>query len=76
MKYISYNNGKPRIIVFEAIQHSDMASYLNLTKDMMLGAGFVTLMKSELICYGESMTLGIVSRDEIDTKLLIESLTP
>lgn len=80
MKYIVTinDNGNEEIFVFnEIINHDCMAEVLGYIKNQSFGdwervrrepisAGFV----QDGVCYGRSVTLGLSSREGIDTKLL------
>lgn len=76
MKYICYDDGHvDTLIVFpDHIQHSDMARQLNLAQGMLLGAGFVVMGNDGApMCYGDSVSLDIKSREE-DTFILCNNI--
>lgn len=66
-KYILYKVGALNsIIVFpDLMGHNEMASSLNLTKDRILAAGFISLYTRGAICFGKSQSLG--KETQIDT---------
>jgi hypothetical protein len=81
MMDVKYIVADGRAIVFSAaIQHSDMARGFGEVE----GAGFVTFRTKEdeygetivtSHCYGESISLGIKSRGEIDSKIVTRQIT-
>ena len=75
MKYIVYeNNGKEHMITFPGDasepQHKEIADALGLEK--IVSAGFSLDIAGRKKFLGESFTLGIESRGEIDRDLYIE----
>ena len=65
-KYIIHD-GVPYI--FPAfVDHSEFARRNMLHSEDIQGAGFVRLYDGDPMCYGESGSLGIKSRDEVDTE--------
>lgn len=74
--------GHPELVMFDkSIHHDEMANSLMLSKQDILGAGFIRMKPDDgaddIIledylpeCFGSSVRLGIVSRGEADTKLL------
>ena len=77
MKYISFNkNGIDSIITFPSekgqLQHKEIAECLGLQKKDILGAGFFMEVAGKKFFTGESMSLGIESRSDVDKDLYIE----
>ena len=75
MKYIVYvNNGKEHMITFTSDkcepQHKDIADALGLEK--IVAAGFFLDIAGRKKFMGESFTLGVESRGEVDRDLYIE----
>lgn len=74
LKYLAYRGDLcQQIILFSPMdEHYSVAQRLNIDKDDILGAGFVDIAgrKDRLTCYGRSISLGVVSRGDEDTKLL------
>lgn len=72
--------GDPKYIVVEDIMGNEVIAVFEpflLHKDLaqnqkVLGAGFVSL--STMTCYGASVSLGVKSRPEADTKLLLKQI--
>ena len=74
MKYIVWNGMYMMIVVFEGMQHSDMAHALGIT-DKVLSAGFVfNDALNDIRCHGRSVSVGVNSDPERDTKLLRQRL--
>lgn len=74
MKYIVWEGMYPMIIVFESMDHTEMANMLGVT-DKVLSAGFVFNDKlNDIRCRGRSTTLNLDSDPERDTKLLRQRL--
>ena len=75
MKYIVWDNGLyPTIIIFEGMDHAEMANMLGIT-DKVTSAGFVFNDKlNDIRCQGRSTTLDIDSNPERDTLLLRQRL--
>lgn len=71
MKYIVDKFYGP-VIFANGLQHKDVAKQLNLTN--IQSAGFVRTSLGEIQCYGDSFTLNIKSRGEVDTELIKEFL--
>jgi len=73
MKYIVVNGAlTDEIYLFPgAVYHADFADKMGFSQDQILSAGFVS---PELECYGKSISLGVSSRGEIDTKLIDKEL--
>jgi hypothetical protein len=68
LKYVIVNDGALELpIVFSDILiHAEVAlRYRNV-----VGAGFLTVGDNEVNCYGESLSLGVKSRGEVDTKIV------
>ena len=75
MKYIVYeNNGKEHIVTFPSDssepQHKEIADALGLKE--IVAAGFFLEIGGRKKFMGESFTLGIESRGDIDRDLYIE----
>jgi len=78
---VKYIIADGRAIVFSsAIQHSDMARGFNFVE----GAGFVTFGSKQdeygetiitAHCYGESISLDIKSRGDIDSRIVTRQIT-
>ena len=69
-KYITYQhtNDFPSFVAFDAqVEHKEMANMLNSKE--ILGAGFVHF-GDEVECRGESISMNIKSRGEIDSRLI------
>jgi hypothetical protein len=70
MKYIISKGGIP-VVFSELQQHVDVAQALFTT---IVGAGFCKINDNkEFVCYGESISLGIQSRLEVDSKIINRS---
>jgi hypothetical protein len=78
VKYIIVNGSA--IVFSSAIQHSDMARGLGT----VAGAGFVTFGSKQdeygetiitAYCYGESISLDIKSRGDVDSKIVTRQIT-
>ena len=78
VKYIIVNGSA--IVFSSAIQHSDMARGLGT----VAGAGFVTFGSKQdeygetiitAHCYGESISLEIKSRGDVDSKIVTRQIT-
>jgi hypothetical protein len=69
-KYIIANiDGLPTPFIFpETFIHADLAK--GVGRRPILGAGFVSLLDGKLTCYGESISLNVKSRGDIDSKIL------
>jgi hypothetical protein len=84
MKYIAFQtlDGEEFVVIFpRSINHNDMAESIRNHKHTEwggkwerpyrfvapVGAGFVT---NDLTAYGESITLGVESREEKDTEII------
>lgn len=83
MKYISYRKkikGSFRefIVVFPGDSnnpnHEEFAERFGIDKDDILGAGFFIEIKGRKFFNGESLTLGISSRGEVDRDLYIKQV--
>ncbi len=78
MKYFAYKDvaGNEYIITFSGNktqpQHNDVAKALGIDTDDIVGAGFFLEVGGRKKFMGESFTLGIESRGEIDRDLYIE----
>lgn len=57
------------VIFGEFMKHSDMANCIN-SKGKVIGAGFVHIDNGKYVCYGESISLGVKSREAIDSNYL------
>ena len=78
-KYIAYKDqldGKEYMITFprdrNQPQHRDIANALGLERDDIVGAGQYIDLKGRVNFLGESFTLDIKSRGDIDKELYIE----
>ena len=77
-KYISYKDpsGKEYIITFPSDrkqpQHRDIANAMGFERGDILGAGQYIDIGGKIIFGGESLTLDIKSRGDIDKELYIE----
>ncbi|MCK5606745.1 hypothetical protein KAR91_32885 [Candidatus Pacearchaeota archaeon] len=78
MKYIAYKDlaDNEYIITFSGDktqpQHNDVAKALGINTDDIVGAGFFLDIGGRKKFMGESFTLGIESRGEVDRDLYIE----
>ena len=78
MKYIVYKDptGSEYIITFPGNanqpQHRDIANALGLDKENILAAGFFMEVSGKKYFNGESMSLDVKSRGDIDKELYIE----
>lgn len=78
MKYIVYKDpiGSEYMIVFPGDatqpQHRDIANALGFDKEDIVAAGFFLEIGNRKVFSGESMSLDIKSRGEIDRDLYIE----
>lgn len=65
-KYIMVEvEGLPTPIIFPGyINHSDMVRMMGLTREHVLSAGFVQFSDDGIVPYGESISLGVISRPE------------
>lgn len=77
MKYISYNrNGVDCVITFSGdkshLRHDEVAKFLGIEKDKILGAGFFMEIAGKKFFTGESTSLDIESRGDVDKDLYIE----
>jgi len=80
MKYISYRKNvkggsREFIIVFPGgsnhFSHKEVVEMFGIDIDDILGAGFFMEIKGRKVFNGESLSLGIVSRGEVDRDLFI-----
>lgn len=71
-KYIVFGDaGFPQAVAFsETIVHSDMARAMGARN--VLGAGFFAVVNDRFECYGESISLRIMSRPDQDSDILNE----
>jgi hypothetical protein len=70
-KYITYEHveGYSDYVVFGPItNHDDMASRLSAIK--IYGAGFLSFGEEGACCYGESVSMNIMSRGDKDEKII------
>lgn len=73
IKYIILDNDLygPRPYIFsDQDQHNVVASKLKGATDEIVGAGFVTFTDKGVHCWGESVSLDIASRHELDSKII------
>lgn len=70
-KYIIVDTGSVYLpVIFgDFMKHSDMARAINPNGDV-IGAGFVHIANGKYVCYGESTSLKVVSRGDIDSTYL------
>ena len=74
-KYITYDHfdGYPAYVLFDTItNHKEMAGQLRSTK--IHGAGFVSFGEGGACCYGESVSMNIMSRGKDDEKIINRSI--
>lgn len=67
-KYIISENCVP-VVFSEDLTHADVARSLFGSR-AIVGAGFCTLEDNKYVCYGKSISLGVVSRGPEDEKIL------
>ena len=68
MKYIIYQEA---VWIFpNFIDHSAVAIRNRFDKDDIQGAGFIIYNDGICVCYGESISLGIKSREKLDAKIV------
>jgi len=77
MKYISYsNNGVDCVITFPGeksqLRHDEVANFSEIEKKDILGAGFFMEIAGKKFFTGESTSLDIKSRGDVDKELYIE----
>jgi hypothetical protein len=67
MKYIISDTGIP-VVFSELQQHRDVARAMF---KKVVGAGFCYIAEDRMVtCYGESISLGIKSRGDVDSSIL------
>jgi hypothetical protein len=66
-KYIVFSDGSFIMWSLEGEEHKKMASRFS---EIPVSAGQFIITRNKFYCCGESMTLGIKSREEIDSKIL------
>lgn len=73
MKYIVVDNGAwfAPVLFCEAVQHFEMA---NNVHGEVISAGYVRFTPTGLECYGASISLGLQSAPEIDSKMINKML--
>ena len=71
MKYVIYeNDGAKHYVVFDfSVDHSEMARRMGIGAKI-LSAGFVSFNDEGACCYGESVSLNMKSRGDIDSKII------
>lgn len=72
MKYIVVKKGSFELpyIFSELVNHSDVARQVAPFAEAVLGAGFCDISGGKFTCYGESLTLSIKSRKDVDSGVL------
>lgn len=72
MKYIvSTVSGYPEPYVFsETVAHQEMAQRVGADTTDIVGAGFCGLRENLFCCWGESVSLKVKSRGDIDSQVL------
>lgn len=76
-KYIVYlYNSFETIVIFpETLKHSDVAISLVGSKEAIISAGFIRRdNEHNFFCYGKRISLGKISRPDIDANLINRSL--
>lgn len=70
-KYIIVDTGQciAPVVFSELLTHSDVAQAL-ANSSSVLGAGFCYIQDNRYVCYGSSISLGVKSRGEEDSKFL------
>jgi hypothetical protein len=68
-KYILHTDLTP-IIFPETIGHVQMAQNMRWARADIVGAGFVQVRAGGYVCYGESISLRVKSRDDKDSEVL------
>ena len=58
------------IVFSELMAHNDMADSIRVTPERVLGAGFCYIENDRYVCYGRSISLGINSREKVDSDFL------
>lgn len=68
-KYIIDEYERP-IVFSELFNHIDVCVNMRFDRKTILGAGFVYVNESGYHCYGESISLGVESRGDVDSAVL------
>lgn len=68
-KYIVYGAPATPIVFPETLNHNEVADRFARPSDVV-GAGFCYIEDNKYVCYGESYSLKIKSRGELDSKVL------
>jgi hypothetical protein len=68
-KYIINDDQIPVIFSEVGPSHADVARAL-FSRSKIIGAGFCYIQDNRYVCYGESISLRVKSRDEEDSKIL------
>ena len=58
------------IVFSELMAHNDMADSMRVTPERVLGAGFCYIENNKYVCYGHSISLGVSSREKVDSDFL------
>jgi len=73
-KYIVFSRkdvGYPDFIIFSWLhKHCDMAQTMGLSQSEILSAGFVKTCADKIVCFGKAQSLGVVSKEDEDSKLI------
>lgn len=77
MKYIAFSqNGVDSVVTFpgerDFLRHDQVAKCLGIRREEILGAGFFMEIGGRKFFTGESASLNIDSRGEVDEKLYLE----
>lgn len=74
LKYIIVNSGwGDEVYIFSnTIEHFRMMQRVGASKDQVVSAGFLQTTTAGARCYGNSHSLGIGSRGDVDSKLINE----
>lgn len=67
-KYIVSRDGTP-VVFAEVLTHADVARAL-FGNTPIIGAGFCYIKDNRYVCYGESVSLRVISRGEQDAEML------
>lgn len=68
-KYIIIGRDEMPIVFPELLKHSDVARQMGGAHNVT-GAGFCHITDDKYVCYGESTSLNVKSRQEVDSKIL------
>lgn len=69
-KYIVFDTDllEEMFIFGDTIQHNDVARMLGV-RDKIISAGFIQVSEDKAAAYGKSISLGVESREEIDSQI-------